>query len=274
MIDMRYKPIHLPQVSAPFNIVLDGLNEMGVKYIEMDDVDPQTLTPSQGFTFCDDFDDTTDKPIWIAGEDDDKNTVIDGHHRWVNALSLEKPVKAVKIMSNFKDACRILNKIQDLYEYKEHSNVEEVVAQNVLNDVNSTKDEIGAWLGELELVNEEDGDQTQNQQSIVAYRNKPINETSVIGNFFTLIPGDGYDKYEVDFDNLLDTNDLNIQILDGQNPIDVLAKIWFPNLDFDKICSKFGVTSENLKSRCIAEKAKQMKYDGIKYGNNLIQGFN
>ena len=52
MIDMRYKPRFLPQVSAPYEIVLQKLEEEGVKY-ELVEVDPNDLEASQGVTFSD-----------------------------------------------------------------------------------------------------------------------------------------------------------------------------------------------------------------------------
>ena len=108
MIDMRYKPRFLPQVSAPYEIVLQKLEEEGVDY-ELVEVDPNDLEASQGVTFSDEVEKcelSDNNPIWIAGE----NKVCDGHHRLVRALLDGVNLKAVKIGLNEKDACRVFER--------------------------------------------------------------------------------------------------------------------------------------------------------------------
>jgi hypothetical protein len=267
MIDMRYKPMHLPQISAPFSVVVDGLNEMGIKHNTIT-IDPNQLTPSQGFTFCDDFE-QSNKPIWVAGKN---NAVVDGHHRWVNALAAEKPINVIKIELNPKDACRVLNKIQDIYEYKQRVSLEEEpVASANINDRNRMDNFESDWSIEID---ENEVSETKNTKKLIGYRDRPINENSVVGNFFSLTPSNGYDKYEIEFENLLDTNELGIQYYSGQAPTDVLARIWFPNVNFNQISETRGISSINIKNKAIVEKAKKMGYDGIKYGDVLVQGIN
>ena len=55
MIDMRYKPSFLPQVSAPLDMVLEKLRDEDVGY-ELIKANPNDLNPSQGITFSDDID--------------------------------------------------------------------------------------------------------------------------------------------------------------------------------------------------------------------------
>jgi hypothetical protein len=274
MIDMRYKPRFLPQVSAPFNIVLQKLDDEGVDY-DMVEIDPNELNVSQGVTFSDEvgkvkLDDIN--PIWIA----DDNKVLDGHHRMVRAMLDEKKIKAVHIKLNEKDAARVLNRIQDIYEYEQAHGMEEVVNNDVINDENQA--DAGVSQSEFLASLEEDNTAVQtekpsvNPQSIIAYRKDPIKENSVVGNFFTLNPIDGYSKYQIDFDNLLDTNALGIVYKDSQEPTDILAKSWFPHVNFEKISEQYNTTSNNLKNKAIAERAMKMGYDGIKYGDKLIQG--
>jgi len=278
MIDMRHKPPHLPQMSAPFDIVVSELEREGIKY-KKGLCDPDDLEPSQGFTFCD-AKHIKQKPIWVGGEDDDTNAILDGHHTWVSALSSERPVEYIKVFLKPKDACRLLNKIQDIYEYKQQIRVEEIVTQsrniNDRNDPQRDKPIEDDWLSEIESLNDEvldeNKDKPKNKESVVGYRNKDINENSVIGNFFSLTPEVGYDKYEIEFDNLLNTSTLGIQFFDGQVPTDVLAKIWFPYINFEIIANKHGVDPINIKNRCITEKARKMGFDGIKYGDSLVQG--
>jgi len=274
MIDMRHKPYFLPQVSAPVDLVVKKLDEEDVNY-DYIQADPNELKASQGFTFSDDVgkakpDDK--KPIWL---DEDMN-VLDGHHRWVRALLDNTPITAVKIGMGFKDACRLLNKIQDVYDYEEQQRMEEVVAQDVINANNQANGGVSysEFLNNLEENNVgiQEENSGKNDKVIIGYRREPIKENSAIGNFFTLNPIDGFSKYEIDFENLLDTNDLGIQYKDSQVPAEVLAKVWFPNINFEKLSEEYKIPSLNLKNKAIAEKAQKMGYDGIKYGDTLIQG--
>lgn len=266
---MRYKPYFLPQVSAPLDVVLNQLaaNDVGYEIIE---IDPNELNASQGITFSDEvekvsFDDTN--PIWVSND----NRVLDGHHRWVKALLDGTPIKAVKIKMNDKDACRLLNKIQDIYEYERSQSLEEVEMQGAINYYG---DDENQFLTTLEKDNAGIRVETPstNSKSLIAYRKDPIKENSVVGNFFLLNPVDGFDKYQIDFDNLLDTNALGVTYKDSQSPVDILAKIWFPNINFEKISKQYNMPVENLKNKAIAEKAMKMGYDGIKYGDTILQG--
>ena len=274
MIDMRHKPYFLPQVTMPADMVVGKLDEEDIDY-EYIQVEPQDLNPSQGFTFSDDvgqvkLDDMN--PIWL----DNENNVLDGHHRWVRAMLDGVPLKAIRIDMNNKDACRLLNKIQDVYDYTEQQRMEEEVAQDVVNANNQANG--GVSYNEFLSTLEEDNAGVQaeapskNDKIIIAYRRDPINANSVIGNFFTLNPIEGFAKYQIDFENLLDTNDLGLEYKDSQIPSEILAKVWFPHVNFEKLSEEYNVPALNIKNKTIAEKARHMGYDGIKYGDTLIQG--
>lgn len=277
MITMKYKPKYLPQVSAPFDIVLQKLDEEGVGYeiIELHPNEDDDTNVSQGITFSDEVEKVSlddMNPIWIAED----NKIIDGHHRYIRAMYDEKPLKAVHIKLNEKDAARVLNKIQDIYEYEQGHGMEEVEMQDQINNENQMDSDVSdsEFLSSLEednlaIQNEKP---SVNKKTITAYRRDPIKENSVVGNFFTLNPIDGYGKYEIDFDNLLDTNALGVSYKDGQQPVDILAKSWFPHVNFEKLGEQYNTTSINLKNKAVAEKAMKMGYDGIKYGDTLIQG--
>jgi hypothetical protein len=276
MIDMRYKPRFLPQVSAPFEIVLQKLDEEGVDY-EIVEINPNEneLEASQGITFSDEVEKANindNNPIWTSED----NKILDGHHRYVKALLDEIPLKAVNIKLNEKDASRVLNKIQDIYEYEQKQQMEEVVGNDYINDYNKTDSGVSdsEFLNSLEEDNLEvqSGKTSTNQKTIIGYRRDPIKENSVVGNFFSLKPIEGFDKYQIDFDNLLDTHSLGIVYKDSQEPADILAKIWFPHVNFEKISKEYDMSSANLKNKAIAEKAMSFGFDGIKYGDTLIQG--
>ena len=266
------RPYHLPQVHAPYDYVLQKLDDENINYIVIT-IHPNEndgIEPLQNIVYSDEIggvkiDDNS--PIWISTD----MRVLDGHHRYFNGMFNELPVKAIKINMNHKDACRILNKIQDIYEFEESQGLEEVQTQDAINFYG---DDENQFLNSLEEDNTtiQTETPTKNQKTLVGYRKSPIKENSVIGNFFTLKPIDGYDKYEIDFENLMDTNSLGVTYKDGQDPIDILAKNWFPNINFEKLSSQHNTTSINLKTKAVAEKAMKMGYDGIKYGDAIIQG--
>jgi hypothetical protein len=274
MIDMRHKPYFLPQINMPVDKVIEKLDEEDIDY-DYIQVDPKELNPSQGFTFSDgvgkaEVDDKN--PIWL----DDENTVCDGHHRWVKAMLDNTPITAIKIKMNFKDVCRLLNKIQDVYDYTEQQRMEEVVAQDAINANNEVNGGVSynEFLSALEENNAgiQAEKPSKNDKVIIAYRKEPIREDSVIGNFFTINPIDGFSKYQIEFDNLLDTNELGIQFKDSQVPAEMLAKVWFPHVNFEKLSEQYNVPSINLKNKAVAQRAQSLGYDGIKYGDTLVQG--
>jgi len=269
MIDMRYKPRFLPQMNAPYDVVLEKLDEEGVGY-EVVEVDPNELEPLQGITFSDEvgkvnIDDMN--PIWMS----ENNKILDGHHRMVRGLLDNKKIKAIKLGLNEKDACRVLNKIQDIYEYEQSQGLEEVETQDAINFYGEDENQFLKSLEEDNTVVQQEKS-SANQQTIIGYRKDPIRENSVVGNFFTLNPINGYSKYQIEFDNLLDTHALGVMYKDGQQPVEILAKIWFPHVNFEEISKQYNMPSINLKNKAIAEKAQKMGFDGIKYGDTLIQG--
>lgn len=269
MITMNYRPYHLPQISAPYTIMVQKFDEENIPY-DMIEVNPEDLNPSQGITFSDEVGkvDLNDlNPIYI----DNEMNVLDGHHRYIKSEMNKVPLKAIQIKLNNKDACRLLNKIQDIYEYEQSHQLEEVEMQGAINYYG---DDENQFLTSMDEQNEElQGEKpSKNEQTIIAFRKDPIKENSVVGNFFTLKPIDGYSKYEIDFDNLLDTEALGVVLKDSQQPVDILSKIWFPNVNFEELSNIQDISSINLKCKAVAEKAMKMGYDGIKYGDTIIQG--
>jgi hypothetical protein len=269
MIDLRYKPRHLPQISIPFDVVMDELNQMGIEN-EIIEINPDDLNPMQGIVFSDEvgsFDPDEMKPIWISKDND----VIDGHHRYLAGIMSKKPIIGIRVGLNGRDAARELNRIQDIYEYEQQRQMEEVVTHNTINKHNEDENEVSTneFLASLEEMEIPEGE--GNVCKLFGYRQKPIMENSVVGNFFMLKPMDGYDKYEIDFENLLDTSDLGIQN-DIHDPIDSLASMWFPNIDFENMSEPYKYSPQELKNKAIVDRAKKMGYDGIKYGDTILQG--
>lgn len=265
------RPYHLPQVNLSYVVVLEKLDEENIHY-ELTQLNPNEndgIEPSQNLVYSDEITGVNlndSNPIWIAD-----NKICDGHHRYFKGMFDNKPILAVILDLNFVDACRVLNKIQDIYEYEQSQGLEEVEDQDAINFYNNDENQFLTSLEEDNIAVQSESS-SKNTKTIVAYRQAPIKESSVVGNFFTLNPIDGYNKYEIDFDNLLDTNALGVAYKDSQSPTDILAKIWFPNVNFEKISSQNNIPSNNLKCKAIAEKAMKMGYDGIKYGDTIIQG--
>jgi hypothetical protein len=178
----------------------------------------------------------------------------------------------------FKDLCRLLNKIQDIYDFSKQTDLEETTANEYINDYNEidsdqTENDVKLPLNDfLNKIEEDNNIEVGEEEVIIGYRKNPINSKSVVGNFFYLKPVAGYIKYEISFSNLLDTNNLGINYKDSQNPIDVLAKNWFPHINFKSLSEKYNTTEEKLKNKTIAEKAKLLGFDGIKYGDSYLQG--
>ena len=266
------RPYHLPQVHAPYDYVLQKLDDENINYvvIQIHPSENDGIEPLQNIVYSDEIggvkiDD--DNPIWISGN----MYVLDGHHRYFNGMFNKLPVKAIKVNVNHKDACRVLNKIQDIYEYEHSQGIEEVQTQDAINFYQEDSNQFLKSLEE-DNFNIQSKSPTKNQKIVIGYRKSPINDNSVIGNFFTLKPVEGYDKYEIDFENLMDTNGLGVSYKDGQEPIDILAKSWFPNINFEQLSTQHNTTSINLKTKAVAKKAMKMGYDGIKYGDSIIQG--
>lgn len=277
MIMMKHKPSFLPQISAPYTEVINQLDDEDVDY-KMVDIDPNKLNPTQGLVFANEIptgEIDNENPIWISKDND----VADGHHRMVKGIIDNNPtIRAIQIDMEIKDLCRLLNKIQDIYDYSQKLKLEETTANDYINDYNSPNSDqtetndilpLNKFLHQIEEDNElEKGE----AKTVIGYRKDPIKENSVVGNFFFLKPIEGFTQYEIDFENLLDTNDFGIQYKDSQNPIDILAKAWFPHMNFKLLAEKYNISEDKIKNKTIAEKAKSLGFDGIKYGDSFLQG--
>ena len=265
------RPYHLPQLNIDYSVVLEKLDDENINYetIELQPSEDDGMLPSQNIVYSDEItgvglDDS--KPIWIAD-----NHIVDGHHRYFKALLDKVPLIAINLKMDFMDACRVLNKIQDIYEYETSQGMEEVVSQDAINYYGKDENQFLNTLEE-DNVGLQGDTPSSNAKTIIGYRKDPIKENSVVGNFFTLKPVDGYEAYEITFDNLLDTNALGVTYKDGQEPVDILAKSWFPNINFEKLGTENDTPAINIKNKAVAEKAMKMGYDGIKYGNSIIKG--
>lgn len=262
MFDIRYKPKSLPQISAPYSHVLKTLESQNINYRPVS-VDPNRLIPSQGIVFLDkigNFTDTDNYPIWISKD----LHILDGHHRYAKSLYNNSKIKCILVDLVAQDAARELNKIQDIYNYQSQIDLENETKPIRFKDV----------LSDFSLDSGNTLTKGMKIDKIIGFRNKEVNENSQIGNFFLLKePNDTYHKYELSFQNVFNTNDLKITFSKDQYPIKILANIWFPNLDFEKLSKKTNIPVNKLIGRAVAEHGKDLGFDGIIYGDIMIQAF-
>jgi len=266
------KSKQLPNIKIPYTEVVKELAKNGIHH-KLISIDPNILKPIHSILVggINESDDDNTEPIYIT----DDHSVIDGHYKLANALMKKKPyIKAVKIFLNVDDASNILNNIQNFHEYKSKKELEEVAAQDYINaennaDTGSTQSEFLGSLDDKSMIIDKAPYQLTEKkgEKIIGYRNSPINEKSNVGNFFLLDPQEGFDKYEIEFDNLLDFSDLKSKY---DNPVEYLAGLWFPHVDFNKLSVEHGIPSINLINKAIADKAMSMGFDGILY-KNMVQ---
>lgn len=268
------KSKQLPNIKIPYTEVVKELINNGIHH-KLISVDPNVLRPIHsilvgGINESDDND--SNEPIYIS----DDHSVLDGHYKLASALMKKKPyVRVVKIFLNVDDASNILNNIQNFSDYKNKKELEEVEAQDYINaensvDTGSTQSEFLGTLDDKSMVIDKEPYnllENKKNEKIIGYRNSPINEKSNVGNFFLLEPHEGFNKYEIEFENLLDFSDLKSKY---DNPVEYLANIWFPHVNFNELSIKHGIPSINLINKAIADKAISMGFDGIKY-KNMVQ---
>ena len=255
MIDLSFKPKYLPQISSPYEIVIDTMNKEKIPY-KKTILNPKNIQPSQGIVYLDKIKDNSEGYVWLSKD----LKLLDGHHRLGSCLSYDKPIKSIIILLPYLEAIRELNRIQDIINYKEkqenlHVDVEDVNVFDLIRDEYFNNNDI--YGGK--------------HRKLYGYRNKPINKNSKSGNFFSLHPINGYGKYEIEFENLLDTDDLNIIYENNINPIHKLADYWFKGVNFEFISNKNGIPKDKLISRCISEIGIKYGFDGIKYGDIILQ---
>jgi hypothetical protein len=256
------RPYHLPQISAPYTTVLQNFDNEKINYdmVEIQPSEDDNIKSAQLVVFSDEITNSKisdDNPIWLAVDDDQNIVICDGHHRYFKALQDNKPIKAIKIYLNDKDACRILNKIQDIFEYEQAQSMEEVESQDAINFYQDDENQFLKTLEEDNVTIPSEND-VKNTVTLYGYRKDPIKENSVSGNFFLSDPIEGFSKYQIEFDNLFDMQGTGVSYKDGQNPVDILSKLWFPHINFEKLSKKYNCASSNVKYKAIAEKAKSL----------------
>jgi len=261
----------LPQVEADFGYVKNQLEKDGVGY-RVVKKSPKELIPLKNTvkkSKVDIFEDiiSNEEPIDMIYVDVD-NHILDGHNRAY--AFMKNPdisnVDCFQILLQYPDACRVLNKIQDIFNYEKNFNVEndDILSFNNINPQEESIDE-----------NEELGfdDVNKTPIEIVLYKSKELNRKAKTGDFLITSKKPNFNhEYDISFENMLEIPQEEIEGADL--PTEVIAKKWFQDLNFKDEAVKQALTYEVYISRLVNKKADELGYDGIKYGDNLVQVIN
>jgi hypothetical protein len=249
----------LPQVSAPFNYVVSSLKKEEIPYSRYE-INLSELTPLQDKVKPDTVEYFKKliingkklKPIFISNN----NEILDGHHRYIANKVLygdEKNLMCYKINTDTQTAARALNKIQDRFEF---DNSQESKLEPIAKYLK--KPEIH-WYESLKNV------------EYFAYRKESIKNNSESGNFFYMEKKDqSMLKYKIRFDNLMY---IPTHLMDNTQELPTvwLSKKLIPEKNFEEMSSLNNIPIQNLVNREIAKKVKEYGFDGINYGDKILQ---
>ncbi len=274
-VDDRVSPMWLPQMDAEFDYVKNQLNKDGINF-RIIQVKPKELVPLKNTvkkSKVDYFDQLIEQekeidPIYISMD----NKVLDGSSRLYSFMKNEAidTVDCVQLMLDYKDAARVLNKIQDKYEFQKN--------------FDPSKDDL-LTFGEIG-GNDEDSDSTKNETdelnfddvkynptTLKLYKSKPINVKAKTGDFLLLNKKPRFNfEYVIKFDNLLEVDE--IDLAQFPNPPECLAQKWFPEMDFKTEAARQALTYEVFISRTVNRAGLSKGFDGIKYGSDIVQILN
>ena len=118
------KPSHLPQLSQPYSEIVSGLEDEGIT-CQATIMRVGQLKPIQNNVNIDKMNNFSDMysdddydldPIFISED----GNILDGHHRsagLINKKGKDSKIKTIKLNTDKDNGVRMLNKIQDIYEY-------------------------------------------------------------------------------------------------------------------------------------------------------------
>jgi hypothetical protein len=250
---MAVKNSWLPQITSDYDYVYKNLDTSNVGY-KIDAYDPHKIKPLTDNVNIDNIRGIKDSvlkgepvnPIFISKDDE----VLDGHDR-LFAFQMTPEVSkiiCVKVYADKHDASRILNKIQDKYNWE-----------------NNLDDNFQEKANDLE---ESEGE-PKNKKTLTLYSNKPFVPNTKVGNLLIDKQKPSFDKaYQFVFENLYELDDKEC----GDNPIESLSKKWFPDYDnFKMEAARAVLTFENYVLKRIYQEAYKRGFDGIKYGTKFVQ---
>lgn len=283
------QPIWLPQIKEE-NIeeILNELKDSGI-IVKKVMIEPSYLKPLQKKVMkskIDDINNIIDNDEYLPKSwVDANNNILDGHHRVYSYQS--RPdidrVECYKVFLNSKDACRLLNKIQDRIEFKKEFGINNSTTYSVFDPiekmVNMSVKPNAQYLGpdkEQEKQHIEDKltfDDVTNKV-VTLYSVRPFDKGNTSGFIMSFTKDKGYDKeYEILFDKILyiPTEEMELYepfYLAGMYMLD-------PNFEKDpikikKMASDLNkVYAEFIKDR-LNGFAKRGGYDGINFGDKLM----
>ena len=306
-VEKRLKPTWMAQVDAPQEYVLEFLNREGVghKVVTMDpklckptqkDVDPEK---AKGISEAMDADKPLG-PVYLSADDE----ILDGHHRAFAAIRNPdvEGISCIKIYQGLQDAMRTLNKIQDIFSFEKENNMPGFAGKYGNTVDESAKDDVTqvapvapvaadatADTGATDVQIPQDavpapqqaqGSQlvpfesaAQNPKELTLYAAKPVNTQARTGDFLLMEMKPSMKiEVKVAFENLLE---IKPEALEGITfPTESVLREWLPGQDYTAEAKSQGLTQEVYMSREVNRLALQKGFDGISYGNKLVQVIN
>lgn len=217
---------------------------------------------------------------------DANNNILDGHHRvyaYQSRPDIDK-VECYKIFLNSKDACRILNKIQDRIEFKKEYGI---TNPSTFTNINPVEKEIKSvelvddakYLGkdkEQEVKSLQDKltfDDVTNKV-LTLYSVRPFDKGNTSGFIMSFTKDKGYDKeYEILFDKVLHVPAEEMEL---HEPF-YLAGMYMLDPNFEKdpaMIKKMASDVNQVYAHFIKNRlngfAKRGGYDGINFGDKLM----
>jgi hypothetical protein len=282
--------IWLPQVKEEnVNEILQEMKDGGI-IVKSVMIEPSYLKPLQKKVMkpkIDEINNVIDNDgylpkAWV----DANNNILDGHHRvytYQSRPDIDK-VECFKIFLNSKDACRILNKIQDRIEFKKEYGI---TNSSSFNNINPIEKEIKS----VELVDDAKYLGKDNEQEIKSLQDKltfddvtnkactlysvrPFDKGNTSGFIMSFTKDKGYDKeYEILFDKVLHVPAEEMELHD---PF-YLAAMYILDPKFEKdptMIKKMASDVNQVYAHFIKNRlngfAKRGGYDGINFGDKLM----
>jgi hypothetical protein len=282
--------IWLPQVKEEnVNEILQEMKDGGI-IVKSVMIEPSYLKPLQKKVMkpkIDEINNVIDNDgylpkTWV----DANNNILDGHHRvyaYQSRPDIDK-VECFKIFLNSKDACRILNKIQDRIEFKKEYGI---TNSSSFNNINPIEKEIKSvelvddakYLGkdkEQEIKSLQDKltfDDVTNK-ACTLYSVRPFDKGNTSGFIMSFTKDKGYDKeYEILFDKILHVPAEEMELHD---PFYLSAMYMLdPNFEKDptmikKMASDLNQVYAHFIKNRLNGFAKRAGYDGINFGDKLM----
>jgi hypothetical protein len=280
--------IWLPQIKEEnVNEILQELRDSGI-IVKSVMVEPSYLKPLQkkvSKTKIDEINSIVDEDgylprTWVDAD----NNILDGHHRVYSYQSrpdIDK-VECYKIFLNSKDACRILNKIQDKIDFKSEYGIKSPATFNMMDSIQNEIDNVNLPKVQNSNFNEiKEDDKKENldfndvtNKVVTLYSVRPFDKGNTSGFIMSFTKDKGYDKeYEILFDKILYVPQEEMEL---HEPF-YLAGMYILDPNFEKdpaMIKKMASDVNQVYAHFIKNRlngfAKRAGYDGINFGDKLM----